>query len=124
MRQYDRKQLDNLKRTDCEEVGKHRKSKESNVSKSNKKSNHKHSYAEAIIVSKTYGNKDHASVGEYCTICGKLKITHYFITVPCKSGGHLVVDNDKVIEMYGHLPKFRVDDVFQDFIDIEKDRIE
>lgn len=124
MKQYDRKQLDKLNGTDCDEVGKHRKSKESNVSKSNKKSNHKHNYKEAMIISKTYGDRDHASVGEYCTICGKVKITHYFLTVPCKNGGRLMVDDNEVIKMYGHLPKFRVNDVFQDFIDIEKDRIE
>ena len=30
----------------------------------------------------------------------------------------------EVNKKYGPLPKFRVKDIFQDFIDIEKDRIE
>ena len=127
MKQYDRNQSNNtVNQLDAvgDEVVKHKKSKESSVSKSNKKSKHKHTYKKALIVSKTYDNRDHTSVGEYCTICGKLKITHYFLTVPCKNGGRLVLDDAKVYEMYGHLPKFRINDIMQYSIDIENDKIE
>lgn len=57
------------------EIPKYLKSKESNISKSNRKSKHKHHYEECLIqyrstfIGKTRLNTD---LYTYCTICGKI----------------------------------------------------
>lgn len=57
------------------EIPKYLKSTESNISKSNRKSKHKHHYEECLIqyrsifIGKTHLN---TSLYTYCTICGKI----------------------------------------------------
>lgn len=57
------------------EMPKYLKSTESNISKSNRKSKHKHQYKECLIqyrfafIGKTYLN---TGLYTYCTICGKI----------------------------------------------------
>lgn len=60
-----------------DEIGKCKKSTQSNISKSKNKSKHKHQYAECLIQykMKSFGdnkNKIHTCLDSYCTICGKL----------------------------------------------------
>ena len=57
-----------------DEIGKYRKSTQSNVSKSRNKSKHKHQYKECLIQYKfkQYKDKLYISLDSYCTICGKL----------------------------------------------------
>lgn len=57
------------------EIPKYLKSTESNISKSNRKSKHKHHYEECLIQNKsTFAGKTHLNTGlyTYCTICGKI----------------------------------------------------
>lgn len=64
------------------EIPKYLKSTESDVSKSNRKSKHKHCYEECLIQDKwnfksnafTQEEKEriHTSLSSYCTICGKI----------------------------------------------------
>lgn len=58
------------------EIPKYLKSTESNISKSNRKSKHKHHYEECLIQNKSIfaGKKAHLNTGlyTYCTICGKI----------------------------------------------------
>ena len=55
-----------------DDVGKYRKQMEGNISKSNRKSKHKHQYNECLIqYESTFAGKDHISTGlySYCTLC-------------------------------------------------------
>ena len=57
------------------EIPKYLKPTESNTSKSNRKSKHKHQYEECLIQYKsTFAGKTHLNTGLYiyCTICGKI----------------------------------------------------
>lgn len=56
------------------EIPKYLKQKESNISKANKKSNHKHHYEECLIQYDSSIRKGHiiTSLSSYCTICGKM----------------------------------------------------
>ena len=57
------------------EIPKYKKSKKSNISKSNHKSKHKHQYEECLIqYDSTFVGKiiRHTRLTGYCTICGKI----------------------------------------------------
>ena len=57
------------------EIPKYKKSKKSNISKSNHKSKHKHQYEECLIQYRsTFIGKTHLNISlyTYCTICGKI----------------------------------------------------
>ena len=57
------------------EIPKYLKSTESNISKSNRKSKHKHHYEECLIqnpFSFAGKNSIHTQLSSYCTICGKI----------------------------------------------------
>lgn len=57
------------------EIPKYLRQKESNISKSNRKTKHKHQYEECIIQYKTtFARNQHISKSlySYCTICGKI----------------------------------------------------
>lgn len=66
-----------------EEIPKHKKNTQSNVSKSSKKSNHKHNYISCKFKRKVdWFWKPEGYVeefGEYCTICGKIGNTVSFL---------------------------------------------
>ena len=65
-----------------QDVPKYLKQKESNTSKSNRKSKHKHQYEECLIQykwnfkSNAFSQEEkeciHTSLSSYCTICGKI----------------------------------------------------
>ena len=64
------------------EIPKYLRQKESNISKSNRKSKHKHHYEECLIQNKwnfksnTFIQEEkeriHTSLSSYCTFCGKI----------------------------------------------------
>lgn len=57
------------------EIPKYLKSTESDISKSNRKSKHKHQYEECLIqYESTFAGKNYLNTGlyTYCTICGKI----------------------------------------------------
>ena len=58
-----------------QDIPKYLKSTESNISKSNRKSKHKHHYEECLIqhpFSFAGNTSIHTSLDSYCTICGKI----------------------------------------------------
>lgn len=65
------------------EIPKYLKQKESNISKANKKSKHKHQYEECLIqyrwnfksnvFTREEKDKIHTSLNSYCAVCGKIK---------------------------------------------------
>lgn len=71
------------------------------------KSKHKHMYEECL-----YYDKEHDIYcrGEYCTICGKIGIIHFFETVPSETSRHSrLLRSDEVKEKYKHLKTFNVE---------------
>ena len=101
------------------EIGKYVKKKESNTSKANKKSKHKHIYEECIILDT---NDKHWCYGEpllatYCTICGKI----YDWKIPTMETeyGYTMLSGTEIEEKYSHLPHFEVNDIWKvDIIEI------
>lgn len=76
------------------EISKYLKKKESNISKTNKKSKHKHQYEECLIQYKfDFAGKKciDTSLKSYCTICGK-------IGDKFKDGKSIVEDYHRVID--------------------------
>ena len=106
-----------------DEVGKYHPKKQSNTSKSNKKSKHKHIYKECLFETPIFDNLK-LSIGTYCIICGRV---HY-----CKSPTIKYYDeklernvirmlnNDEILEQNPDLPKFRLDDIFQKYITLSE----
>lgn len=84
-----------------EDVYRHKKKSRSNVSKASKKSNHKHEYEDVLI--RTKGDKECLCLGKQCKICGNKQITKYFITE--QQGGHtaLVIDPERIKQIYPDL---------------------
>ena len=101
------------------EIPKYLKSTESNVSKSNRKSKHKHHYEECLIQYKpSFARKTYLNTGlyTYCTICGK-------INERFKGNKSIVKDyirgvnspDEKLYEKYhDKLPVFFVEDIFKE----------
>lgn len=119
-----------------DEIPKYIKQKESNVSKANKKSKHKHKYEECLIqYNMKIGliNKPTmlvTSLSSYCIICGKIgdKFKDSIVTDYLKSeyiNGkkfYSVMSGEELYEKYhNRLPVFFVDDILQDkYINLEQ----
>ena len=92
------------------EVPKYLKQKESNISKANKKSKHKHQYEECLIRYKWNWeeNKIHTSLNSYCILCGK--------KVDTPMGKRYIrISEDTLYEKYhNRLPVFFVEDICKD----------
>ena len=124
------------------EIPKHFKSTESNISKSNRKSKHKHHYEECLIQNKwnfksnafTQEEKEciHTSLSSYCTICGKIggiiKNSKYQKEIKALQKQRQTRNNfwesisgEKIYEMYhDKLPVFFVEDIYKEkYIDLE-----
>lgn len=108
-----------------QDVPKYLKQKESNISKSNRKSKHKHYYEECLIqnkfifAGKTLLNTD---LYTYCTICGK-------INERFKENKSIVKDYirgvNSPIELYekynDKLPVFFIEDIYKEkYVDLEQ----
>lgn len=121
------------------EIPKYLKQKESNISKSNKKSKHKHLYEECLIRYKiTYSwlpeerrNKIHTSLSSYCTICGKLGnrfkeeksiVTDYRKTIDTPIGRcfSLIPEDDLYEKYHNRLPVFYLEDMDDDYVDLNE----
>lgn len=116
------------------EIPKYLKQKESNVSKVNKKSKHKHQYEECLIQYKwnfksnafTQEEKEriHTSLSSYCTICGKIggiiKNSKYQKEIDVlqkqrQTGSNfwISLSGEEIYKMYhDKLPVFFVDNIF------------
>lgn len=115
------------------EIPKYLKSTKSNISKSNRKSKHKHNYKECLIqypFSFTEKNSIHTQLCSYCIICGKIgdRLKDSIVKDYIKSELHnrktiySVMSGTELYEKYhDKLPVFFVDDIFKEkYIDLEQ----
>lgn len=99
------------------EVPKHIKKKESSVSKSEKKSKHKHEYVDCLLIEKD--NSPHKAT--YCKICGKIGDLNFFESEKCEDGLYRMLHDDEVFEKYKDLEKIYVEDIWQKYVVIDKE---
>lgn len=125
------------------DITKYLKRKESNISKSNRKSKHKHHYEECLIQNKwnfksnafTQEEKEriHTSLSSYCTICGKIggiiKNSKYQKEIEVlqeqsqtESNFWISISGEEIYEMYhDKLPVFFVEDIFKEkYVNLEQ----
>ena len=119
------------------EIPKYLKQKESNISKSNRKSKHKHHYEECLIQYRsTFAGKTHLNTGlyTYCTICGKINerfkenksiVKDYIREVNSpidKYKCYSRISGEELYEKYhDKLPVFFVDDIYKEkYVDLEQ----
>lgn len=122
------------------EIPKYFKQRESNISKANKKSKHKHHYEECLIQYKwnfksnafTQEEKEriHTSLCSYCTICGKIgdRLKDSIVKDYIKSELHnrrtiySVMSGTELYKKYhDKLPVFFVEDIFKEkYVDLEQ----
>ena len=88
---------------------KYKRKKESNISKSNKKSNHKHIYEDCLLI-----DDKHVYKAQYCIICGKRNSIKWFDSISIGNGYHLLLSNDEKLEKYKDLKRFEVKDIFKE----------
>ena len=119
------------------EIPKYLKSTESNISKSNRKSKHKHHYEECLIQNKfIFAGNTHLNTGlyTYCTICGKINerfkenksiVKDYTREVNSPIGKYKFysrISDEELYEKYHNkLPVFFVDDIYKEkYVDLEQ----
>ena len=117
------------------EIPKYLKQKESNISKSNRKSKHKHHYEECLIQYRsTFIGKTHLNTGlyTYCTICGKINerfkenksiVKDYIREVNSPIGKcYSRISDEELYEKYhDKLQVFFVDDIYKEkYVDLEQ----
>lgn len=120
--------------TQDDEVGKYKKQTESNISKSNRKSKHKHQYEECLIQYPFLfagKNNIHIQLCSYCTICGKIgdRFKDSIVKDYIKSELHnrktiySVMSGTDLYEQYhDKLSVFFVEDIYKDkCVDLEQD---
>lgn len=134
------KLIDSKTKTD---IIKYLKQKESNISKSNRKSKHKHHYEECLIQNKwnfksnafTQEEKEriHTSLSSYCIICGKIggiiKNSKYQKEIEvsqeqrqARSNFWISISGKEIYEMYhDKLPVFFVEDIYKEkYVNLEQ----
>ena len=106
------------------EIPKYLKSTESNISKSNRKSKHKHHYEECLIQYHLPRNtRIYTSLYSYCTICGKIgdrfkgdksivKDYRRIVDTPIGKYYSRIPDEELYEKYHDKLPVFFVDDIF------------
>lgn len=124
------------------EIPKYLKSTESSISKSNRKSKHKHHYEECLIQNKwnfksnafTQEEKEriHTSLSSYCIICGKIggiiKNSKYQKEIKAlqkqrQTGNNFLesISSEEIYEMYhDKMSIFFLEDIFAKYIDLEQ----
>lgn len=117
-----------------DEVPKYKKQKESNISKSNKKSKHKHQYEECLIqynFTQYNLNKLMTKLMSYCTICGKIgdkfkedksMVKDFSWKVDTNYGiCYAVISDEELYKRYHNkMPVFFVEDIWSEYIDLEQ----
>ena len=110
------------------EIPKYLKQKESNISKSKRKSKHKHHYEECLIqYNFSFGNKNciHTELSSYCTICGKIGdrfkkdksiVKDYISTVNTSIGKcySLITDEELYEKYHDKMPVFFVENIYKE----------
>lgn len=117
------------------EIPKYKKSKKSNISKSNHKSKHKHQYEECLIqYDSTFVGKinRHTRLTGYCTICGKIgsvkngkykaELEQLEKSRQDNSNFLIVISGEEIYERYHNkLPVFYIEDSFADYVVLERE---
>ena len=125
-----------------QEIPKYLKSTGSDISKSNRKSKHKHHYEECLIQNKwnfksnafTQEEKEriHISLRSYCVICGKIEsrfdenksiVKDYRRTIDTPIGKcYSLITSDELYEKYHNkMPVFFVEDIYKEkYVDLEQ----
>lgn len=114
-----------------EEVGKYRTKKESNVSKSNRKSKHKHLYKECLIqydYEYLGSHRTRTHLASYCSVCGKIgeKLKDTIVTdynrvgfTESKFKYFSIISDEELIEKYSDkMPLFHIDKCTDNYVDI------
>lgn len=116
------------------EIPKYLKSTESNISKSNRKSKHKHHYEECLIQNKSiFAGKTCLNTGlyTYCTICGKINerfkenksiVKDYIreVNSPIVRCYSRISDEELYEKYHNKLPVFFVEDIFKErYVNLE-----
>lgn len=110
------------------EIPKYLKSTESNVSKSNRKSKHKHQYEECLIqYESTFVGKDYLNTRlyTYCTTCGKIadrlkenkSIVKDYIRIidsPIDKCYSLIPDEELYEKYHDKIPVFFIEDIYKE----------
>lgn len=117
---------------DEQEIPRYKKSTESNISKSNRKSKHKHQYKECLIQYPiSFAGKDRIQTHlcSYCIICGKIgeklkdSIVKDYVRSELHSGRILysVMTGTELYEEYHNkMPVFFVNDMLEKYIDLKQ----
>ena len=106
-----------------DEVGKWKKNTGSNVSKSSRKSRHKHHYVPCIVNIKGSGSLFWEA--KYCSECGKLRVNRGIYHIDYDSDGrHLYsrATEADIYKKYGSLEAFQISDYFQPYL-TEEDKL-
>ena len=98
------------------EIPKHRKKKQSSISKSSTKSKHKHEYKEVLLIP-----TDRPHWATVCKICGKIGDLHFFEAETREDGLYRQLDYDEVYEKYKDLEKIVIEDIWQKYVPISQD---
>lgn len=120
---------------EIQEIPKYLKSKQSNTSKSNRKSKHKHYYEECLIQYPiTFAGKTHicTRLDGYCTICGKIgsvKNGKYKAELEQEeklrqdnSNFLIAISGEEIYKRYHNkLPIFYIKDSFADYVVLERE---
>ena len=97
------------------EIPKHRKKKQSSISKSSTKSKHKHEYKEVLLI---HNNRPHWAT--VCKICGKIGDLHFYETERTEQGYYKSLDTDEVYEKYKDLENIIIDDSGEGYVGISQ----
>lgn len=117
------------------EIPKYHKTTESNTSKSNRKSKHKHQYEECLIQYPiTLAGRIHISTKlyGYCSICGKIgsvkngkyksELKQLEKSRQGNSNFLITISGEEIYERYhNRLPLFYVEDSFADYVVLERE---
>lgn len=109
------------------DIPKYKKKMESDTSKSNRKSKHRHHYEECLIQYKfSFGNKNciRTEPSSYCTICGKIgdrfKEDKSIVNTPIGKCYSLIADEELYERYKDKLPVFFVEDSFANYVILEQ----
>ena len=117
------------------EIPKYLKQKESNISKSNRKSKHKHQYEECLIQYPiAFAGRTHISTKlyGYCSICGKIgsvkngkyktELEQLEKSRQDNSNFLITISGEEIYKRYHNkLPIFYIEDSFADYVVLERE---
>ena len=98
------------------EIPKHRKKKQSSISKSSTKSKHKHEYKEVLLI-----HNDSPHWATVCKICGKIGDLHFFEAEKRKDGMWRQLDYDEVYKKYKDFENIIIEDIWQKYVPISQE---